>query len=58
MMIVLLFFLQKQKLANAIYLFGLGTLLSLTGGRARQSELAAEAETGEAELIAAPELLT
>ncbi len=27
MMIVLLLFLQKQKLANAIYLFGLGTLL-------------------------------
>ncbi len=26
-MIVLLLFLQKQKLANAIYLFGLGTLL-------------------------------
>ena len=29
MMIVLLLFLQKQNLANAIYLFGLGTLLSL-----------------------------
>ncbi len=28
MMIVLLLFLQKQKLATAIYLFGLGTLLS------------------------------
>ena len=28
MMIVLLLFLQKQNLANAIYLFGLGTLLS------------------------------
>jgi hypothetical protein len=27
MMIVLLLFLQKQNLANAIYLFGLGTLL-------------------------------
>jgi hypothetical protein len=26
-MIVLLLFLQKQNLANAIYLFGLGTLL-------------------------------
>jgi hypothetical protein len=26
--IVLLLFLQKQNLANAIYLFGLGTLLS------------------------------
>jgi hypothetical protein len=29
MMIVLLLFLQKQNLANAIYLFGLGTLLIL-----------------------------
>ncbi len=31
MMIVLLLFLQKQNLANAIYLFGLGTLLSGLG---------------------------
>ena len=31
MMIVLLLFLQKQKLATAIYLFGLGTLLSGLG---------------------------
>ena len=30
MMIVLLLFLQKQNLANAIYLFGLGTLLNIT----------------------------
>jgi hypothetical protein len=30
-MIVLLLFLQKQNLANAIYLFGLGTLLSGLG---------------------------
>ena len=30
MMIVLVLFLQKQNLANAIYLFGLGTLLFLT----------------------------
>ena len=30
LMIVLLLFLQKQNLANAIYLFGLGTLLSLS----------------------------
>ena len=29
--IVLLLFLQKQNLANAIYLFGLGTLLSGLG---------------------------
>jgi len=29
MMIVLLLFLQKQNLATAIYLFGLGTLLIL-----------------------------
>jgi len=28
MMIILLLFLQKQNLANAIYLFGLGTLLN------------------------------
>ncbi len=33
MMIVLLLFLQKQNLANAIYLFGLGTLL--LGSRAK-----------------------
>ena len=31
MMIVLLLFLQKQNLANDIYLFGLGTLLSRLG---------------------------
>jgi len=31
LMIVLLLFLQKQNLANAIYLFGLGTLLSRLG---------------------------
>jgi hypothetical protein len=31
MMIVLLLFLQKQNLANTIYLFGLGTLLSGLG---------------------------
>ena len=31
MMIVLLLFLQKQNLATAIYLFGLGTLLSGLG---------------------------
>jgi hypothetical protein len=30
-MIVLLLFLQKQNLATAIYLFGLGTLLILHG---------------------------
>jgi hypothetical protein len=31
MMIILLLFLQKQSLASAIYLFGLGTLLSGPG---------------------------
>jgi hypothetical protein len=31
MMIVLLLFLQKQKLVTAIYLFGIGTLLSGLG---------------------------
>jgi hypothetical protein len=31
--IVLLLFLQKQNLANAIYLFGLGTLLSGLGSK-------------------------
>ena len=31
MMIDLLLFLQKQNLANAIYLFGLGTVLQTNG---------------------------
>ena len=31
MMIILLLFLQKQSLASAMYLFGLGTLLSGPG---------------------------
>ena len=46
MMIVLFLFLQKQNLANAIYLFGLGTLLSGLGLKHMRIRLATELNWG------------